>query len=122
MKYDSIDILHCRDEEIAKELQIYFVNKGYSVGLSSVEIETGTHGKHVVKRLDILEKADDSVFLEESKRMDLLEFVENATAFIYDANDAITFHMATYGLDELSNSELADRALELSEQLNNKAH
>jgi hypothetical protein len=113
MKYDSIDILHCRDEEIAKELQIYFVNKGYSVG---------THGKHVVKRLDILEKADDSVFLEESKRMDLLEFVENATAFIYDANDAITFHMATYGLDELSNSELADRALELSEQLNNKAH
>ena len=56
MGYKQVEIIHCRTEEFAKELMGFYMSKGYSVGMSTVEIETGTHGKHVVKKLDILSK------------------------------------------------------------------
>lgn len=52
----SVDIIYCRSEEFAKEMFEFYINKGYSVMQSTVQIDTGTHGLHVVKRLDILSK------------------------------------------------------------------
>ena len=54
----SMDIIYCRTEEFAEEIREFYVNKGYTVMQLTLEIETGTHGKHVVKRLDILTKFD----------------------------------------------------------------
>lgn len=56
MGTNQADIIFCRREDFAKDLMEFFMDKGYSVGMSTVEIETGTHGKHVVKKLDILIK------------------------------------------------------------------
>lgn len=51
-----VDIVFCRTEEFAKEIFEHYRSRGYAVAQSTVEIETGTHGKHVVKRLDIMSK------------------------------------------------------------------
>lgn len=49
-----VDSIHCRTEEFAKQMFDFYRLNGYAVLQSTVEIETGTHGKHVVKKLDIL--------------------------------------------------------------------
>jgi hypothetical protein len=51
-----VDSILCRTEDFAKEMFQFYIGKGYSVLQSTVEIETGTHGKHVVKKLDVLSK------------------------------------------------------------------
>lgn len=56
MGYKSVEIIYCRTEEFAKEMMDFYTGKGYSIGMSTVEIETGTHGKHIVKKLDILSR------------------------------------------------------------------
>lgn len=40
-------------QEQADELYDFYVKKGYKVGVSTVEIDTGTLGKCVVKKIDI---------------------------------------------------------------------
>jgi len=47
------DIIYFHDEEMAKEIFQYLVEKGHSVSLSSSQIITGTHGEQSVKRLDV---------------------------------------------------------------------
>lgn len=49
-----VDSILCRTEDFASQMFEFYRLKGYAVLQSSVEIETGTHGKHVVKKLDIL--------------------------------------------------------------------
>lgn len=51
-----IDIIYCRTDDVATEMFDLYRVKGYGVMQSTVEIETGTHGKHVVKKLEILGK------------------------------------------------------------------
>lgn len=52
--YDNVlDIVYCHTEEQAEELFSYYTKKGYKVGLSTVQINTGTLGDCVVKKLDI---------------------------------------------------------------------
>lgn len=48
-----LDIIYCHTEEQAETLYGFYVEKGYKVGVSTVEIVTGTLGKCVVKKLDI---------------------------------------------------------------------
>lgn len=55
VSYDVKDIVFCREEDVADDLREFFVKKGYAVGVSTVEIETGTHGLHCVKKLDVLQ-------------------------------------------------------------------
>lgn len=50
------DIIYCHNEEMAKEIFDYLIKKGYRIGLSGSQIETGTHGTQVVKRLDVYKK------------------------------------------------------------------
>ncbi|MBT2722294.1 hypothetical protein [Bacillus sp. ISL-46] len=50
----SVDVIYCMTDSMAKAMFDYWLDKGFTVMQSTVEIETGTHGKHVVKRLDIL--------------------------------------------------------------------
>jgi len=50
------DIIYCHNEEMAKEIFDYLRNKGFSVGMSSSQIVTGTHGEQFVKRLDVFKK------------------------------------------------------------------
>jgi hypothetical protein len=47
------DIIYSQNPEIAEELFNYLREKGYSVGVSTVEIVTGTQGNIVVKKLDV---------------------------------------------------------------------
>lgn len=47
------DIVYCHDEKMADEIYLFLLEKGYRVGMSSSCIETGTHGKQAVKRLDV---------------------------------------------------------------------
>jgi dimeric dUTPase (all-alpha-NTP-PPase superfamily) len=54
MLYRNIlDIVYCHTEEQAKEIFDFYIAKGHKVGVSTVEIETGTRGKCVVKKIDI---------------------------------------------------------------------
>ncbi|WP_253829765.1 hypothetical protein [Bacillus sp. FSL K6-0067] len=48
-----LDIIYCHTKEQADELLDFYLNKGYKVGVSTVEIDTGTLGKCVVKKIDI---------------------------------------------------------------------
>ncbi|EJS46370.1 hypothetical protein CN327_28830 [Bacillus cereus] len=48
-----LDIIYCHTQEQADELYDFYVKKGYKVGVSTVEIDTGTLGKCVVKKIDI---------------------------------------------------------------------
>jgi len=50
-----VDNVYCRNPEIANEIFEFLKQKGYAIGMSTVEIETGTHGKHVVRKLDLLQ-------------------------------------------------------------------
>jgi hypothetical protein len=50
------DIIYCHNKELAFEIFDFLRQKGYSVGLTSSQIETGTHGKQTVKRLDVYKK------------------------------------------------------------------
>jgi hypothetical protein len=50
------DIIYCHNKELAYEIFDFLRGKGYSVGLSSSQITTGTHGEQVVKRLDVYKK------------------------------------------------------------------
>ncbi|MEK3955953.1 MULTISPECIES: hypothetical protein [unclassified Psychrobacillus] len=47
------DIVYCHNEEIAKEIFEFLLSKGYPLGMSGSQIETGTHGMQVVKRIDV---------------------------------------------------------------------
>lgn len=49
-----VDSILCRTEEFAMEMFEFYIKRGYSVLKSTVQIESGTHGKHVVNKLDIL--------------------------------------------------------------------
>lgn len=51
---NHIGIIHCNNEELTKEIFDILIQKGYAVMQSSQEIETGTNGKHTVKRLDVM--------------------------------------------------------------------
>jgi hypothetical protein len=51
-----VDSIYCRTEDFVKQMFQFYIEKGYSVAQSTVEIETGTHGRHVVKKLDIMSK------------------------------------------------------------------
>ncbi len=51
-----VDTIHCETDEFAEQMFDFYIKKGYSVMKSTVEINTGTKGNHVVKRLDILLK------------------------------------------------------------------
>ncbi|SDO50134.1 hypothetical protein SAMN04487897_11585 [Paenibacillus sp. yr247] len=51
-----VDSVYCRTEDFANQMFQFYLDNGYSVLQSTVEIETGTHGKHVVKKLDILSR------------------------------------------------------------------
>ena len=53
-KVMTTDIIFCRNEETANDMYEFYIGKGYSVMVSTVQIESGTHGLHTVKRLDIL--------------------------------------------------------------------
>lgn len=48
-----LDIVYCHTEEQAKELFDFYIAKGHKVGMSTVQINTGTLGDCVVKKLDI---------------------------------------------------------------------
>ena len=48
------DIIYCRNEETANEMYDFYIAKGYQVMMSTSQIDSGTHGLHTVKRLDIL--------------------------------------------------------------------
>jgi hypothetical protein len=48
-----LDIVYCHTEEQANDLFKYYTEKGYKVGVSTVQINTGTLGDCVVKKLDI---------------------------------------------------------------------
>ncbi|HDR7791303.1 TPA: hypothetical protein QCY15_005992 [Bacillus paranthracis] len=48
-----LDIIYCHTQEQADELYDFYVKKGHTVGVSTVEIDTGTLGKCVVKKIDI---------------------------------------------------------------------
>lgn len=54
------DIIYCHDENMAKEIFDFLVMKGYPVGMSGSQIETGTHGTQVVKRLDVFKGKNNS--------------------------------------------------------------
>lgn len=47
------DIIYCHDEAMADKISDFLRNEGYSVGVSGSQIETGTHGTQVVKRIDV---------------------------------------------------------------------
>lgn len=51
---NSKDIVFCGTKETAKDIYDMYTKQGYKVVQSTVEIITGTHGRQVVKRLDIL--------------------------------------------------------------------
>jgi hypothetical protein len=54
LPYSNVaDIIYSQNPEIAEELFNYLREKGYSVGVSTVEIVTGTQGNIVVKKLDV---------------------------------------------------------------------
>lgn len=55
------DIVYCHNEKMAKEIFEFLMEKGYPIGLSSSQIETGTHGTQVVKRLDVYKKKNNSI-------------------------------------------------------------
>lgn len=50
------DIIYFHNEVMAKEIFDYLVKNGYTVGFSSSQILTGTHGEQAVKRLDVYKK------------------------------------------------------------------
>lgn len=50
------DIVYCHDEEMAKEIFTFLTSQGYRVGVSSSQIDTGTHGTQYVKRIDVYKK------------------------------------------------------------------
>lgn len=52
--YDNIlDIVYCHTEEQAMKIFEYYRVKGHNVGVSTVQINTGTLGDCVVKKLEI---------------------------------------------------------------------
>lgn len=53
MYSNVLDIVYCHTEEQAKEIFDLYTAKGHQVGVSTVEITTGTEGNCVVKKLDI---------------------------------------------------------------------
>lgn len=55
--------------------------------------------------------------MTEEQRMDLLKFVERASVFIYRANDAITRHMVTHGIDKMDDNRLIREAFSMHEAL-----
>lgn len=59
------DIIYCHSNELAHELFYFLREKGYSVGLSNSQINTGTHGKQAVKRIDVFKKKAETVDCEE---------------------------------------------------------
>lgn len=55
--YDNIlDIVYCHTPEQANDLFDFYVSKGHIVGVSTVQINTGTLGDCVVKKLEIYKK------------------------------------------------------------------
>jgi dimeric dUTPase (all-alpha-NTP-PPase superfamily) len=50
---NMLDIIFCQTEEQANVLFDFYISKGYKVCMSTVEIVSGTHGKHTVKKLNI---------------------------------------------------------------------
>lgn len=48
------DIVCCGTQDTATEINQFYSKQGYKVLESTVEIITGTHGKQVVKRLDLI--------------------------------------------------------------------
>ena len=57
--YDNVfDIIYCHTDEVAEALFTLYKSKGHRVGMSTVEITTGTLGNCVVKKLEIY-KLDD---------------------------------------------------------------
>lgn len=50
------DVVYCHNEQIAREIACFLRDKGYPIGLSSSQINTGTHGEQNVKRLDVFKK------------------------------------------------------------------
>ena len=54
LSYKIIDIIYCTRDDFAKQMFELYINKGYAVAQSTVEIITGTHGKQVVKKLEIM--------------------------------------------------------------------
>jgi hypothetical protein len=53
---NSKDIVFCGTQDTATDIMDLYIDKGYSVMQSTVQITTGTHGNQVVKRLDILKR------------------------------------------------------------------
>ncbi|MBO0586479.1 hypothetical protein [Sporosarcina sp. E16_8] len=49
-------IIYCHNEAIAKEVFDFLMSRGYPVGMSGSQIETGTHGEQAVKRIDVYKK------------------------------------------------------------------
>ncbi|GAB6447235.1 hypothetical protein bcgnr5369_14730 [Bacillus cereus] len=55
--YDNIlDIIYCHTPKQANDLFDFYVAKGHKVGVSTVQINTGTLGDCVVKKLEIYKK------------------------------------------------------------------
>ena len=50
------DVVYCHNEVIAEEIFNFLMSKGYPVGMSGSQIETGTHGGQAVKRIDVFKK------------------------------------------------------------------
>lgn len=48
-----VDILYCHEKEIADELFDFYLKKGHGVAMSTVQINTGTHGDCLVKKIEI---------------------------------------------------------------------
>lgn len=55
MEANQVDTVYCKDELVVSLIFDYLIDKGYMVLQSKAEIETGTNGKYVAIRLDILE-------------------------------------------------------------------
>lgn len=48
------DVIYCRTNGLSEDLFDFLRQKGYGVGVSTVQITTGHHGTHEVKKLDVL--------------------------------------------------------------------
>jgi hypothetical protein len=58
MYNNMVDIIFCNEEDTAKELMQFYIDKGYSVSKSNVLIKCGTRGFIPQWRLDIYKKED----------------------------------------------------------------
>lgn len=70
-KHHIYDTVFCKQELVATEIFNFYINKGYQVAVSTVEITTGTNGKQAVKKLDILEEFTEDEYMED-------EYMEDA--------------------------------------------